>query len=164
MVTTLTIWTPPLDRALLDEALNTRMPLGLRKIWAKPGLDMEDSTISKAYQAEIKFDASASPIFDLESELFPSWCQRLQDKSDRCCLSSIRNVSIPAVDDGEDNKNIDVFRQFALLTKTQMDTHSRSIFEAERIKENDNIIKSDMLGEYIHYSLFTSARSKFVND
>ena len=172
MVTTLTIWTPPLDRALLDEAINTRMPLGLRKIWAKPGLDMEDSTISKAYQAEIKFDASASPIFDLESELYPSWCQRLQDKSDRCCLSSIRNVSIPAVDDGEDNKNIDVFRQFALLTKTQMDTHSRSIFatladnasEANRIQQNDNIIKSDMLGEYIHNSLSTSARSKFVND
>ena len=124
MVTTLTIYTRPLpDRTLLEEALITRMPLGLRKIWAKSGLDMEDSTISKAYQTEIKFDASAFPIFDLESELFPSWCQRLQDKSDRCCLSSIRNVSIPAVDEDEDNKTIDVFRQFALLTKTQMDTH-----------------------------------------
>ena len=74
----------------------------------------------------------------------------------------------------------DVLTRFSLLSQEEMQTHSDIFFTAipppadgamddaatvdRRIVQSDNIIKIDMLGEYIHASLTTSARAKFLND
>ena len=152
----------------------------VRKLWAKKGIDLSDATYIKAWQSEVKFDSSSSSHFNLEPELFPIWIQSLKDKSDRCCFSAIRTVTLTGA--GTDGTDVtrDVLTQFSLLSREEMQTHSDTLFTEiptpadgaaedaataeRRIVQSDNIIKIDMLGEYIHASLTTSARAKFLND
>ena len=163
---------------LIESVPTMATPAPVRKLWAKKGIDLYQATYQKAWQSAVKVDSSSSP-FNLEPELFPTWIQSLKDKSDRCCLSSIRNVSIAG--NGEATATVrDVFTQFSLLSEEEMKAHSDSFFTpipaavdgiaedqataTRRIVQSDNIIKIDMLGEYIHASLTTSARAKFLND
>lgn len=161
-----------IDVTSIPTMVEAPAPAPIRKLWAKKGLDLSDSTILKAWQSETKYDSSVTPPFNLESSLFPAWCQVLQDKSDRCCLSSIKNIETVAATDGVPATTLDIFRQYSLLTKEQIKATSDDIFATldgtatadDKTAQSDKIIKLDMLGEYIHNSLSASAKTKFAND
>ena len=125
------------------------------KPWAKIGLDLSNSTFSKLYIQEEK---PLEEKYNLKPELWEGFKRVMLDKIVRCCLSGILTVT------NDDGKACNVLTEFSLLTaaniKAAQDTIWTGSFTSntDRFIQQDNQLKSQLLGTFLLESITTSAR------
>ena len=140
------VGTPPPSPTFIKRSL---------KPWAQLGLDLSNSTFSKLYLQEEK------PIeekYNLKSELWENFKRILLDKAVRCCLNSILTIT------NDDSKDCNIITEFSLLTEANVKAAQQDIWTAvktsntEKFTQQDNRIKSQLLGTFLLESLTVAAR------
>ena len=134
-------------------------------LWAKEGLDLTDSAFNKLHSKESNLEEGWEK-YDLKPEDFRKFAKHIFDKIVR--MHAIKEFSVAV---GTDTKNL--IKEYSTITNEDMvaardqrwpDNPAVHSTQSEQDKFMDVLIKTSVVGNYIHQSLTDDAREQIEAD